>query len=314
MNTPLVIQTEHLDAEAGAWLRERCRVEVCSSDDARFEGLLREADGLLIRTYTRVNEALLLRAPKLKAVARAGVGLDNVDIAACTRRGVRVVSTPGANTRAVVELVFAMVLDAIRPRLFLDQSLDATRWKELRKELQAPRQLADMTLGILGLGKVGSAVARIGAAFEMRVIYHDVREIAVGERAGAESVSRNDLFKHADVLSLHVDARPENKLIIGGRELGMCKRDVVLVNTSRGFIMDNAALRSFLLANPGATALLDVHEPEPITTDYPLLGVANAHISPHIGAATASANRNMSWVVRDLWKVLSGDEPEWPAN
>lgn len=314
MNKPLVIQTEHLDAEAGAWLRERCRVEVCSSDDARFEGLLREAEGLLIRTYTQVNEALLAKAPKLKVVARAGVGLDNVDIAACTRRGVRVVSTPGANTRAVVELVFAMVLDAIRPRVFLDQALDATRWKELRKELQAPRQLADMTLGILGLGKVGSAIARIGVAFDMRVVYHDVREIAPELRAGAESVSRDDLFKHADMLSLHVDGRAENKLIIGARELALCKRDVVLVNTSRGFIMDNAALRTFLLANPGASALLDVHEPEPIGADYPLLGVPNAHITPHIGAATASANRNMSWVVRDLWKVLSGEEPEWPAN
>lgn len=314
MNKPLVIQTEHLDAEAGAWLRERCRVEACSSDDARFEGLLREAEGLLIRTYTRVDEGLLARAQKLKVVARAGVGLDNVDIAACTKRGVRVVSTPGANTRAVVELVFAMVLDAIRPRLFLDQALDATRWKELRKELQAPRQLADMTLGILGLGKVGSAIARIGAAFDMRVIYHDVREIPVAQRAGAECVSREELFRQADVLSLHVDGRAENRLIIGARELAWCKRDVVLVNTSRGFIMDNAALRAFLLAHPGATALLDVHEPEPIAADYPLLGIENAHITPHIGAATASANRNMSWVVRDLWRVLSGEKPEWAAN
>lgn len=311
---PLVVQTEHLDEEAGAWLRERCRVEVCSSDDARFEGLLREANALLIRTYTQVDAVMLAKAPKLKVVARAGVGLDNVDIAACSARGVRVVSTPGANTRAVVELVFAMVLDVLRPRVFLEQPLDATRWKELRKQLQAPRQLAGMTLGILGLGKVGSAMARIGAAFEMRVIYHDVREIPVAQRFGAERVSRDELLAGADVLSLHVDGRAENKGIIGARELALCKRDVVLVNTSRGFVMGNAALRAFLLANTEATALLDVHEPEPIAADYPLLGVANARITPHIGAATAAANRNMSWVVRDLWKVLSGEEPEWPAN
>jgi phosphoglycerate dehydrogenase-like enzyme len=311
---PLVIQTEHLDEEAGAWLRERCRVEVCSSDDAKFEGLLREADALLIRTYTQVNAEMLAKAPKLKVVARAGVGLDNVDIAACTKRGVRVVSTPGANTRAVVELVFAMVLDVLRPRLYLDAPLDGTRWKELRKELQAPRQLAGMTLGILGLGKVGSAMARIGAAFDMRVVYHDVREIPAAQRAGAEPVAREELFRRADMLSLHVDGRAANKLIIGARELAMCKSDVVLVNTSRGFVMDNAALRAFLLANPGATALLDVHEPEPIAADYPLLGLANARITPHIGAATAAANRNMSWVVRDLWRVLSGEEPEWGAD
>ncbi len=314
MSKPLVIQTEHLDADAGVWLRERCRVEVCPSDDPRFDALLPEADALLIRTYTKVNSSVLARAPKLRVVARAGVGLDNVDIPACTARGVRVVSTPGANTRAVVELAFAMIFDVLRPRVFLDRAIDETRWKELRKELQAPRQLAGMTLGILGLGKVGSAMARLGAAFDMHVIYHDVREIEPGQRFGAQPVSRNDLFKHADVLSSHVDARPENRLIIGERELGMCKRNVILVNTSRGFIMDNHALRAFLVAHPGACALLDVHEPEPIESDYPLLGVANAHLTPHIGAATADANRNMSWVVRDLWRVLSGEEPEWPAN
>jgi len=311
---PLIIQTEHLDPEAGAWLAERCRVEVCPSEDSRFSSLLREADGLLIRTYTQVNDAMLARAPRLKVVARAGVGLDNVDIAACTKRGVRVVSTPGANTRAVVELVFAMVLDAIRPRVFLTEALDATRWKELRKELQAPRQLAGMTMGILGLGKVGTAIARIAAAFEMRVIYHDLREIAPEGRLGAAPVVRDELFAQADVLSLHVDGRAGNRGIVGPAELARCRPDVVLVNTSRGFVMNNAALRTFLLANPGACVLLDVHEPEPIPADYPLLGVQNAHISPHIGAATASANRNMSWVVRDLWRVLSGEEPEWPAN
>lgn len=311
---PLILQTEHLDPAAAAWLAERARLAQCSPDDPRFGALLAEADGLLIRTYTRVDDGLLARALRLKVVARAGVGLDNVDIPACTRRGVRVVSTPGANTRAVVELVFAFLLDALRPRVFLDRPLDAAPWKELRKELQAPRQLCDLTLGIIGMGKVGTAIARIAAAMEMRVLYHDLIEIPAAKRAGAEPVALDALLAQSDVVSLHVDARPTNRNLLGTAQLALCKPDCIIVNTSRGFVVDSAAFAAFLRAHPAAAAILDVHEPEPFGAEYPLLGVANAHLSPHIGAATATANRNMSWVVRDLWRVLSGEEPEWPAN
>lgn len=311
---PLILQTEHLDPAAAAWLAERARLVACPSDDPRFVDLLAEADALLIRTYTRVDDALLGRAPRLKVVARAGVGLDNVDIPACTRRGVRVVSTPGANTRAVVELAFAFLLDALRPRVFLDRALDAAPWKELRKELQAPRQLCDLTLGIIGMGKVGTAIARVAAAMEMRVLYHDLIEIPAANRASAEPVALDALLAQSDVVSLHVDARPSNRDLLGAAQLALCKPDCIIVNTSRGFVVNAAALAAFLRAHPAAAAILDVHDPEPFGAEYPLLGVPNARLSPHIGAATATANRNMSWVVRDLWRVLSGEEPEWPAN
>ncbi len=286
----------------------------CPSDDPRFASLLAEADALLVRTYTRVDDALLARAPRLRVVARAGVGLDNVDVPACTRRGVRVVSTPGANTRAVVELVFAFLLDALRPRVFLDRALDPESWKSLRRELQAPRQLCDLTLGVVGLGKVGSGVARVAAAMDMRVIYHDLLDIPGADRAGAQPVALDDLLARSDVVSLHVDARPGNRHLIGAAQLALCRPDCIILNTSRGFVIDAAALAAFLRTHPGASAVLDVHDPEPFGPDYPLLGLPNAHLAPHIGAATATANRNMSWVVRDLWRVLSGEEPEWPAN
>lgn len=286
----------------------------CPSDDPRFASLLAEADALLVRTYTRVDDALLARAPRLRVVARAGVGLDNVDVPACTRRGVRVVSTPGANTRAVVELVFAFLLDALRPRVFLDRALDPGSWKSLRRELQAPRQLCDLTLGVVGLGKVGSGVARVAAAMDMRVIYHDLLDIPAASRAGAQPVALDDLLARSDVVSLHVDARPGNRHLIGAAQLALCRPDCIILNTSRGFVIDAAALAAFLRAHPGASAVLDVHDPEPFGPDYPLLGLPNAHLAPHIGAATATANRNMSWVVRDLWRVLGGEEPEWPAN
>lgn len=311
---PLVIQTEDLDDVCRLWLGERCEVVSCASEDPKFAGLLAKADGLVVRTYTRVNAELLARAPRLKVVGRAGVGLDNIDVPACRARGVTVVSTPDANTRAVVELVTAFMLDALRPRAFVERAMEIGEWKRVRKEMLAPRQLADLTLGIVGLGRVGSGVARVGAAMNMRVVYAEVREIEEGKRSGASPVSHEELFETADIISVHVDDRASNREVVNAALLAKGKPGLVFINTSRGFVIDNEALAEFLKANPGAQAILDVHEPEPFPAGYPLLGLANAHLTPHIGAATATAHRNMSWVVRDVWRVLSGEKPEFAAE
>ena len=311
---PLVVQTENLDAAAAAWLVERCEVVACSSDDkTRFAELLTRADGLLIRTYTNVDEAMLAGAPRLKVVARAGVGLDNVDVAACRKRDVTVVSTPGANTRAVVELVTAYMLDVLRPRVYLDHAPGREPWNETRKAMIAPRQLCDLSLGIIGLGRVGSAVARVGAAMDMRVKYHDLVTIPEDRRFGAEPAGLEQLLRESDVVSVHVDGRGENRHLINAAAMEKCKPNVLLMNTSRGFVVDPHALAAFLKIHPAATAVLDVHDPEPFGPDYPLLGLKNARLTPHIGAATTSAHANMSWVVKDLWRVLSGEPPEHPA-
>ncbi|MBX3358396.1 MAG: hypothetical protein KF745_08205 [Phycisphaeraceae bacterium] len=311
---PVVIQTEHLDASAAAWLAERCEIVRCSSDDPGFARELARADGLVIRTYTQITDSLLAQAPRLRVVGRAGVGVDNVDLAACAARGVAVVNTPAANTRAVVEFVTSLLFDAIRPRVALDRALPTSQWKALRSELIAPRQASDLTLGILGLGQIGSQVARVGAALAMRVIYHDLAEIPEPGRHGAVSVPLADLLAQSDVLTLHVDGRRSNRHFIAAPQLNLMKPDVVLINTSRGFVVDPAPLAAFLKANPGAAAMLDVHDPEPFDPSFPLLGLANARLSPHIAAATATAHRNMSMVVRDVWRVLQGLAPEFPAR
>ena len=267
----------------------------------------------MIRTYTQVNEVLLARAPRLRVVARAGVGLDNVDIPACKARNVQVLSTPGANTRAVVEIVTAFMLDALRPRVFIDKALDKKTWNDHRKELIAPKQLGDLTLGIIGLGRVGSGVARVGAALDMRVLYNDLLDFGPERRFGAIPASFEQVLQQADILTLHPDGRPFNRHLLNAAACARLKPDVLLINTSRGFIVDTAAVAAFLRAHPAAQAIIDVHEPEPFGPDYPLLGVSNAHLSAHIAAATSTAHRNMSWVVKDLWRVLSGERPEHPA-
>jgi phosphoglycerate dehydrogenase-like enzyme len=310
---PLVIQTEDLDAEPAAWLAERCELVRRSPDEHGFEDLLARASGLLVRTYTRVNDAMLAKAPGLKVVARAGVGLENIDLAACRARAIQVVYTPGANTRAVVELVLALMLDALRPRLTLSAPMPKDKWEALRREFLAPRELNEITLGIYGLGRIGSQVARAAAGLSIRAIYHDLREIPEPERHGALPVPREVLLREADVLTLHVDGRPENTGLIDAAALALARPRLVLINTSRGFVVDPRALAEFLTSHPGAQALLDVHEPEPFGAGYPLLNIPGARLYPHLASGTATAKRNMSWVVRDVWRVLSGEAPESPA-
>lgn len=305
---PLVIQTEHLDVSAAAWLRERCDLVVQPADgSAAWYDALGRAAGLVVRTYTRVDEAMLARAPCLRVVGRAGVGVENIDLEACRARGVEVVNTPDANTGAVVEFVLALALDALRPRVYLGRALAPEEWNHTRRALTAPRQLSDLVVGVYGLGRIGSRVARLFGALGACVLYHDLREIPQSERAGAESVGRAELLARAELLTIHVDGRAANRGLIDAAALRLCRSDVVLINTSRGFVIDSAALAAFLLAQPAARALLDVHEPEPLGSTSALLGLSNARLTPHLASCTASAQRAMSWVVKDVWRVLSRD-------
>ena len=311
---PLVIQTEHLDPAAAAWLAERCELVVCPSESPDFAALLARADALVIRTYTHVTEAFLKGGPRLKVIGRAGVGVDNVDLAACAARGVTVCNTPDANTRAVVDLVVAFMLDATRPRGFVEHALETPAWKRLREGMIAQKQLCELTLGIWGMGKIGTRVAKAAAALDMTVIYHDLVEIPAEKRHGATPVSRDELCKRADILTVHIDGRRSNRHAVNAAAVNAMKPGVVFINTSRGFVLDAAALASFIKQHPDAQAYLDVHDPEPFGPDYPLLGLRGVHLTPHIASATRLAHANMSWVVKDVWRVLSGEKPEFPAH
>jgi len=316
MSRPVVIQTEQLEPSPAAWLAERCELVVCPyTETERLNGLLGRAEGLIVRTYTKVNRELLAKAPNLKVVARAGVALENIDLGACRERGVQVVHTPGANTRAVVELVTAFMLDALRPRPSLTGPVPAQRWHELRNQMTAPKQLSDLTLGIWGFGRIGSAMARVGAALDMRVIYNDLIEIPERARSGARPVPVPELLAGSDILTVHVDFRPGNRMLVNAEACRQMKPEVVFINTSRGLVVDPGAVASFMRGHPKAQAIIDVHDPdEPIGPRYPLLGIANVRLTPHIASGTETAKTNMSWVVRDVWRILSGEAPEFPAR
>ena len=310
---PLVAVTEPLSPAAMTWLRSRCEVVQASPGNATFASHAPRVQGLVVRTLTRVDHEVLRALPALQVVGRAGVGLDNIDLQACRERGVVVVSTPDANTQAVVEYVLSLLCDAMRPRVFLEQPVDAEAWERIRSEICGVRQMDECTLGILGLGRIGSRVAQVAAAIGFEVRYNDLRDIPEHQRHGATPTSIERLFAESDVITLHIDGRPTNRDAVNASLIASMKPDVLLLNTCRGFVLDHHALHDFLRANRGAQALLDVHEPEPFRPDHPLLGLPNAHLAPHLASRTRTAMERMSWVVRDVFAVLKGESPEFPA-
>jgi phosphoglycerate dehydrogenase-like enzyme len=310
---PLVILAEGSDPRPLQWLKERARVEEISAADPKFPQRMGEAQGLIVRTYTKVNAALLDRAPQLKVVGRGGVGLENIDVAECRRRGVEVVYTPDANTLAVGDFVFGYLLQLLRPwEFFRDAVYTPKQFKQIRDTVRG-RQLNELTMGILGMGRVGRRVGHIAAnGFGMRVIFNDLVEIS-GLDIPATAVDKPTLYREADILTIHVDMRPGNENLVGAPELAMLKPTAVVINTSRGEVLDAAALAEAIRAKRIFGAALDVFNPEPPGPDFPLLGFPNVLLTPHLAARTTTAMENMSWVARDVIAVLSGEKPTFPA-
>ena len=310
---PLIIYTETIDPGALAWLSERGRVLSTAPGEPEFEGHADQIEALLIRTYTQVDAALLDRLPALKVVGRAGVGIDNIDVSACRARGVEVVYAPASSTHAVAEYVLALLCDALRPREYLEGAVDSKTWSGLRKTLVGHKQFDELTLGILGLGRIGSTVARFAQVLGFKVRYHDLRDRPESECHGATPVGLEELFGGVDVLSVHVDGRAANRGFIDRSLLDRLATDAVLLNTSRGFVFDHDGLRAWLAARPDARAYLDVQDPEPPPEGDPLLALPNARLLPHLASRTTTAMQRMSDVVHDIWAVLEGRPPDWPA-
>ena len=315
---PKVVLTEYLDTEAANWLEQRVRLVRSSADDtSTLRRELEDAEGLVVHTYTRVDEELLGSASRLKVVGRAGVGLDKIDLKACRDRGIRVVYTPDANTQAVVEYVFGLLLDALRPRVYMDQPTGSEDFHRWRTEAVGV-QLDQLVLGILGVGRIGRRVARVAWAMGIRVICNDLlrpEELNLGSGWPGTFVDKETLWRSADILTIHVDGRGENRHIVDSAVLDQLKPSCLLINTGRGFLIDVPALSNWarkVQALKGM-AILDVHDPEPPDEDYPLWKHQNVRLLPHLAARTDIALKNMSWVVKDVVRILDGEDPKWAA-
>ena len=247
---------------------------------------LADADGLVVRSAVQVDDALLAAAPKLRVIGRAGVGVDNIDADAATRRGIVVMNTPGANAIAVAELTIGMMLSLARQLPKANSSMHAGKWE--KKSLQGV-ELRGKKLGVLGLGRIGLEVARRARSFGMEIIGHDPFVSASVARENAiQLVSTEELFREADYLTLHVGLTPQTAGIINETTLASMKKGVRIVNCARGELIVEAALAEALKSGHVAGAALDVFHQEP-PKDSPFFSLDNVILTPHIAGSTAEA-------------------------
>lgn len=267
-------------------------VDVSSEGREALEEAVRDAEGLIVRSGTQVDESLLDLAERLEVIGRAGVGVDNIDMRAATRRGVAVINAPGGNTSSTAELAFALLLAAARRVAEADRSVREGRWD--RKALRG-RQLRGNTLGVIGAGRIGTEVARRAHAFGMRILAHDPYLSA--ERAADERLERvelDELLERADFVTVHVPLTEQTRGMIGVAEIARMKPTAILINAARGGIVEERALAVALEQRKLGGAALDVYETEPLPGEHPLRGTPNLVMTPHLGAATIEAQREVA--------------------
>jgi len=288
--------TRRVPEEGIARLRQACQVEVWEEDrPVPREVLLervREVDGLYCMLTERIDGQLLDAAPRLRVVSNMAVGYDNVDVAACTARGIPVGNTPGVLTETTADLAFALLLAAARRIVEGAEYVRAGHWKTWSPLLLLGQDVYGATLGIVGFGRIGQAVARRARGFDMRVLYHD--PAAPVAAADAASVSLDRLLRESDFVTLHVPLTEATYHLIGREELGKMKPTAALVNTSRGGVVDPEALVEALRDGRIGYAGLDVTEPEPLPAGHPLLALPNCVITPHIGSGSVATRARMA--------------------
>lgn len=286
-------------------------------DGAPFAGCADRVRGLVVRVADRVDAALLARTPRLAVVANVAVGVDNIDVAACSARGVIVTNTPDVLSEATADLAFGLLLDAARRISEGDRLVRAGQWKDWTPSFHLGTRVHGMKLGLVGFGRIGKAVARRARGFGMHVGYTQRRrEPEALERAlGATYVaSLDELCATSDAISIHVPLTPETRHLFSAERLARMRPGSILVNTARGPIVDEAALAEALSAGPLAAAGLDVFEREPAVHPA-LLALENVVLSPHIGSADRPTREAMaSLAVANVVRVLAGDPPVTPVT
>jgi len=275
-------------------------------------------DGVLTLLTDRVDDEFLDAAgPGLRVVSNYAVGFDNVDVPACTRRGIPVGNTPGVLTDTTADLAFALLMAAARRLPEGDRYVRDGRWKTWGPLLLLGPDVHGSTIGIVGFGRIGQAVARRAAGFGMTVLYHDVNRLpdAVTEPLGASYVPLEELLARSDFVSLHVNLTAETRHLINDRTLALMKPTAVLVNTSRGPVVDQRALADALRGGMIWAAGLDVTDPEPIPMDDPLVGLDNCLIVPHIASASrATRGRMAEMAAANVLAGLRGERLPTPVN
>lgn len=317
---PSVLVTKHVYPEALALLEQGLQVDY---NDARaglspeeLRARLAGKQGVVCQLTDKITPALLDTCPDLKVVSNVAVGYDNIDVVAATERGIVVTNTPGVLTETTADLAFALILAAGRRLTESERFLRDGKWGEWYIDLLTGFDIHGATLGLLGMGRIGQAVARRARGFDMRVLYHNRSRLPEAEEKalGVEYVSFDELLSASDYLSVHVPLSAETRHIVNAAALGKMKRTAILINTARGPVVDEAALADALADGVIAYAGLDVFEKEP-EVHAKLLEVPNVVLAPHIGSASvATRTRMCTMAAENCIAALTGSRPPNAVN
>ncbi|MBU1317780.1 MAG: D-glycerate dehydrogenase [candidate division Zixibacteria bacterium] len=322
MSKPKVYITRLIPESGMNMILDACDAEVWSDDRAVpreiLEEKIRGADGVLSLLSDRIDAPLMdIAGPQLKVISNYAVGFDNVDLAAATERGILVCNTPDVLTETTADLAFALLLAAARR---LNEGVDFVRggkWKTWGPMLLLGHDVHRATLGLIGMGRIGGAVARRASGFSMNVICYDPHASQENiESAGARRIETFDaLLAESDFISIHVPLTSETDKLIDASAFRKMKRTAILINTARGQVVDTDALYDALRDGEIAYAALDVCDPEPVPPDHKLLTLDNCIIVPHIGSATVATRDRMSVMAAEsLLAGLRGELPRYALN
>ncbi|MEO6271127.1 MAG: D-glycerate dehydrogenase [Lautropia sp.] len=318
MSKPKLLITRQVFPEVVAHLETVFEVE-CNPDDetwsqATLVSKSADMDALYVVTSDRVDQALLTACPRIRMIATGSVGYNHIDLAACSRRDVVVTITPDVLTEATADMGFALLMATARRVTESERWLRQGHWERWAWDQFLGADVFGATLGIIGMGRIGSAIARRGRGFSMKILYANRSAAANEAELGAHRVSREDLLAQADHVVLVLPYSPQTHHTIGAAELALMKSTATLVNIARGGIVDDAALAAALQEGRIAAAGLDVFENEP-SINPALLARDNVVMTPHIGSATRSTRMAMSMLAaRNLTEVFSGRPPLSPVQ
>ncbi|MEM1509988.1 MAG: hydroxyacid dehydrogenase [Sulfolobales archaeon] len=279
-----------------------------------------DADAVIVTGRIYVTEYVIRNCPKLKIIARWGMGYDNIDVAAATSRGIWVTTTPVVEeAEAVADHVFALILCFARRICECDNYIKSKKW--VRHDIEAYRQLMGLgvwgkTIGIIGLGRIGSLVAERAKGFKMRILYYDIiRKKELEERLGLKYSPLEELLKESDFIVITVPLTDQTRNLIGKKEFSLMKHSAILINTSRGAIVNHEALVEALKSRRIAGAALDVFHEEPLPTNDPLLDLNNVILTPHMAGIVLESWKSMSLTAAiQVMKALKGEEPPFAVN
>ncbi|MBO8137884.1 MAG: D-glycerate dehydrogenase [Desulfotomaculum sp.] len=313
---PKVFITRKIPEEALKKISRSCEVSIWDKEDVPVprEVLEREivnADGLYSLLTDNIDDELMERAENLKVISNMAVGYNNIDLEAAAKRGIMVTNTPGVLTETTADLTFALILAAARRLFEASDFLRRGEWKTWSPMLLTGQDVYGATLGIIGMGRIGEAVARRAKGFNMKILYHNRKRRPEAEKElGAVYVDMETLLKESDFVCIMTPYTPETHGLIGEKELQLMKKTAILINTARGGIVNEDALYKALKNGDIYAAGLDVFENEPVPTDHPLLTLPNVVALPHIGSASRKTRITMAnLAAENLLLALDGKVP-----